>query len=224
MMKTTLMFGLLFGACTCLSSTTTTPGDLDPHARDYMRFRTACQSYGLSSSALLLGKASSMEKIMPRGEFSALPVTKDGLAVRLAGNEYESVQLLVAPADGDLADVKVRVDGDLKGPNAAFAATNIACDVIGYVHTTNKPPYKVGCAIPADGAPGYARKTDDPVLGWWPDPILGFLDGIEIKARTCRASGFAFIAPRDSRPALTAAHCSSPQRAWRPCAFPSPCA
>ena len=124
------------------------------HARDYMRFRTACQTSGLSSPALLLGKASSMEKIMPRGRFSALPVTKDGLAVRLAGNEYESVQLLVAPTDSDLADVKVRVEGDLKGPNATFAATNVACDVTGYVKTTSRPPYKVGRAVPANDAPG----------------------------------------------------------------------
>ena len=151
------------------------------HARDYMRFRTACQTSGLSSPSLLLGKASSMEKIMPRGRFSALPVTKDGLAVRLAGNEYESVQLLVAPTDSDLADVKVRMEGDLKGPNATFAATNVACDVTGYVKTTSRPPYKVGRAVPANDAPGYTRKIDDPVLGWWPDPILGFLDGIEIK-------------------------------------------
>ena len=182
MMKTTLMFGLLFGACTCLSSTaTTTPGDLDPHARDYMRFRTACQTSGLSSPALLLGKASSMEKIMPRGRFSALPVTKDGLAVRLAGNEYESVQLLVAPTDSDLADVKVRMEGDLKGPNATFAATNVACDVTGYVKTTSRPPYKVGRAVPANDAPGYTRKIDDPVLGWWPDPILDFCPSVAVK-------------------------------------------
>ena len=184
MMKATFMFGLLFGAGTCLSNTATTAhSDLDPHARDFMRFRTACQESGFPSPAMLIGKASSMEKIMPRGEFSAQPMTKDGLAVRLAGNEYESVQLLVAPSDGDLSDVKVRVDGDLKGPNAAFAAANIACDVTGYVNTTNKPPYKVGSAVPSNDAPGYARKIDDPVLGWWPDPILGFLGGIEIKGQ-----------------------------------------
>ncbi|MBR0067685.1 MAG: DUF4091 domain-containing protein [Kiritimatiellae bacterium] len=159
------------------------------HARDFLRFFEACQTSGLASPAMLLGTATSMEKIMPRGRFSARPVSKEGLSVRLAGNEYESVQLLVAPRGADLEDVRVRVDGDLTScanrgsgaPAASFSAANIACDVTGYVKTTRQPPYKVGEAVSTNAVPGYARATRSPVLGWWPEPILGFLDGIAIR-------------------------------------------
>ena len=123
MMKATFMFGLLFGAGTCLSNTATTaPSDLDPHARDFMRFRTACQESGFPSPAMLIGKASSMEKIMPRGEFSAQPMTKDGLAVRLAGNEYESVQLLVSAKGVEPVRIpfSVRVNGFTLGRTSAL--------------------------------------------------------------------------------------------------------
>ena len=159
------------------------------HARDFLRFFEACQTSGIVSSAMLLGTATSMEKIMPRGRFSARPVPKEGLSVRLAGNEYESVQLLVAPRGADLEDVRVRVDGDLTScanrgsgaPAASFSAANIACDVTGYVKTTRQPPYKVGEAVSTNAAPSYVRTTRRPVLGWWPDPILGFLDGVAIR-------------------------------------------
>ena len=151
------------------------------HARDFIRFSNMCQLSGIASPSMLLGTATSMEKIMPRGKFSINPVPQDGLFVRLAGNEYESVQLLVAPKGTDLKEVRVRVDGDLKGSASTFSAVNIACDVVGYVETIHPPPYKVGEAAPTNVAPGYVRVMHKPALGWWPDPILGFLDGIEIK-------------------------------------------
>ncbi len=135
------------------------------HARDYIRFREECAAAGQTASAMLLGSATSMEKIQPRGPFSAKALRADGLSVRLAGNEYESVQLLVAPKNGDLEDVQVRVEG-------AFAA-NVTVSPVGYVHTTRKPPYQV--------ADGPDRALRDPAIGWWPDPILDFLDGVDIR-------------------------------------------
>ena len=158
------------------------------HARDYFRFREACAAAGQSFPAMLLGTATSMEKIMPRGSFSAKALTDDGLSVRLAGNEYESVQLLVAPRDADLAGVKVAVEGDLTPVQSSelkdvgvenlstfqlFNLSNITCDVTGYVRTTRKPPYQV--------ADGPDRALRDPAIGWWPDPILDFLDGVDIR-------------------------------------------
>ena len=155
------------------------------HARDYIRFRKACAAARQTAPAMLLGSATSMEKIQPRGPFSAKALTSDGLSVRLAGNEYESVQLLVAPKDADLAGVKVAVEGDLApmhnaewtmhndGGTPVFASSNISCDVTGYVHTTRKPPYQI--------ADGPDRALRDPAIGWWPDPILDFLDGVDIR-------------------------------------------
>ena len=135
------------------------------HARDYVRFREACVSAGQTSPSILLGTATSMEKILPRGPFSAKALTADGLSVRLAGNEYESIQLLVAPRDADLENVRIRVEGE-------FAA-NVAVSPVGYVHTTRKPPYQV--------ADGRNRSLRDPAIGWWPDPILDFLEDVDIR-------------------------------------------
>ncbi len=151
------------------------------HARDYIRFRANCQAAGQTSPDFLLGVATSMEKIMPRGRFAVKPVTADGLSVRLARNEYESVQLLVAPKDADLENVRIRVEDDnlavvrllSENSSSPFSSSNIVISPVGYVRTTHKPPYQI-----ADGA---ARAIRVPDIGWWPDPILDFLEGVDIR-------------------------------------------
>ena len=157
------------------------------HALDYIRFFKACRADGIASRDMLLGVASSMEQVMPRGRFAAKPLTKDGLFVRLAGNEYESVQSLVASAGNDLSNVKVRVEGDLKGDGGVFSAANVECHVTGYVKTTRTPPYKVG------------RDQHKPVVGWWPNPILGFLDGIDIKGQDVQSFWIRVHCPAGQR-------------------------
>ncbi len=151
------------------------------HVADYVRFREACVLSGQAKADMLLGAATTMEKVRPRAGFKARPLPAEGLAVRLARNEYEGVQLLVAPRDSDLEDVRVRVDGDLARGGERFAASNIACDVTGYVKTVRRPPYMVGRAEPTNAPPGYVRKLARPDIGWWPDPILGFLDGVDVR-------------------------------------------
>lgn len=150
------------------------------HARDFIRFRETCAAVGQSSPAFLLGVATSMEKVLPRGPFSAKALTADGLSVRLAGNEYESVQLIVAPRDADLENVRIRVEGDhlavvrllSEDSSSPFPSSNISISPVGYVRTTRKPPYQI--------ADGPDRALRDPTIGWWPDPILGFLEGVDI--------------------------------------------
>ena len=184
-------------------------GELDEwkaHALDYIRFFNVCRADGIASRDMLLGVASSMEQVMPRGRFAAKPLTKDGLAVRLAGNEYESIQLLVAsagrgappyrggrarppdaPIDDGLSNVQVRVEGDLKGDGGVFAAANVECHVTGYVKTTRTPPYKVG------------HDKHTPVVGWWPNPILGVLDGIDIKGQDVQSFWIRVHCPAGQR-------------------------
>ena len=149
------------------------------HVRAYCDFREACARAGQDASAFCVGTASSMTKVMPRGHaIDATPA--DELAVRLARSERESVQLIVAPGAHDLKNVRVKVT-DLAGPNGAtFPASRIACDVTGYVHTQRKPPYRVGCWTATNAAPGWVRSTRTAETGWWPDPILNFLDGVDI--------------------------------------------
>ena len=159
------------------------------HARDYIRFRADCLAAGQTFPAFLLGAASSMEKVMPRGRFAVKPVTADGLSVRLAGNETESVQLLVAPKDADLEDVTVRLEGDLAGESnvegqrskvgTVFPVTNVKVSPVGYVHTTKAPPYKVADPVPSGSSA--ARSFRVPDIGWWPDPILGFLGPVAVR-------------------------------------------
>ena len=168
----------LAGQDALLASNATLRARLD-NVDDYLRFQVKTEKSPFRSPAMLLGTATSMEKIRPRGRFSAEAIPADGLGVRLAGNEYESLQVLVAPRGEDLKNVRVRV-GDLKGQRGVFSAANVACDVMGYVELRRRAPYKVGCAVPTNAAPGYARKALRPDLGWWPDPILNFLDGVDI--------------------------------------------
>ena len=185
------------------------------HAVSVERLRAACGESGISSPGMLLGTATSMEKVLPRGPFNAKPVGKDGIFVRLARNEHEGVQLIVVPDVGNLKGVRVQVEGDLTpmqnaqctmqnegtgngkrgmGGNrqtdkpsnrqtfvAAFAASNIACDVTGYVRTEAYPCYRTGYTVAATDEAGYVRKAQPPYVGWWPDPILGFLDGVDVK-------------------------------------------
>ena len=143
------------------------------HMRDYWRFREKCDA----NAPFLVGTASSMEKVLPRGPFEAKPIPVDGLSVRLARNEYESIQILVAPKDEDLEDVKVAICGNLGG----FAATNIVVSIVGYVETKEPPPYNSGYNVATNGGVGYLRTTRPPMVGWWPDPILGFLGGCNVK-------------------------------------------
>lgn len=191
------------------------------HREDYERF---CRDALLSSSRspdMALGWATPMEKIMPRGRFTAKPVPEGGLKVRLARNEREAVQLLVAPLGHDLTNVRVRVDGDLKPVSTpagkmpappgtvklsnrqtgeasnSFAATNIFCSPVGYVDAKNEAPYRVGYEAPSDDAPGYRRKTRIPPKGWWPDPILDFLDGVVVAGTDVQSFWIDVRCPED---------------------------
>ena len=151
------------------------------HDYDYQGFRAACYRDGIKSPGMLLGKATSMEKILPRDRFGVRPVTEAGVGVRLARNEYESVQVLVAADGADLKDVRLCIDGDLVAEGGErFAASNVECHVVGYVKLERSGVPKPRTR-PAEGGCGYVREMRPAPAGWWPDPILGFLGGIDVK-------------------------------------------
>lgn len=132
------------------------PADSEAHRADFARFKEEC-----AIGAFVIGQASSMENIRPRAGFWWRKA--DEVKVRLARGERESVQILVAPNGSDLKGVQVAVE-----MGSGFAATNVAASVVGYVLTTNVPPYNVR----PEGKP--------PALGWWPDPILDFQRSCDI--------------------------------------------
>ncbi len=82
-------------------------------------------------------------------------------------------------------------------PSNSFAATNVVASVVGYVNAKNEAPYRVGYEAPSDDAPGYRRKTRIPPKGWWPDPILDFLDGVMIAGTDVQSFWIDVRCPED---------------------------
>ena len=132
------------------------------HEKSFKVWRRACERARTVKGAFVLGQASAQEKVRPRAAFTARSAKE--LKVRLARNEYESVQLLVAPAKEDLKNVRVCADMGKSG----FASTNILCSPVGYVRTRLVAPYKP--------EPGRVET----IPGWWPDPILAYTNAADV--------------------------------------------
>ena len=158
------------------------PGQLERET-SVLRFQTAVRNAGLPSTNLLVGLATSMEKILPRGTvFDLQPANK--IQISLARNEKESFQLVVLPAQSPLHKVTVSA-GDLQGSGGMiFQRTNLQCAVVGYVETKKQAPY------------GAAH------VGWWPDPILDFLGPVEIATGDLQAFWIRVRAPKGQAPGV----------------------
>jgi hypothetical protein len=127
------------------------------------------------------GFATSMEKILPRN----LPLvveTKTAVEVRLARNEKESFQVLVAPFGQDLRRVSVRSSDLRSAEGQSLAASVVTAVPVGYVQTKSVPPYGSAC------------------VGWWPDPILDFLSTADIASGDVQSFWVRVRAPRDQKP------------------------
>lgn len=147
------------------------------------RFQQACRDAGHSESNMLVGLASSMEKILPRdAAFNIAPARP--VEVRLARNEKESLQVVVLTAADTLRKVSVSVS-DLKSADGkVFPRKRVDCDVVGYVQTRKRPPYAV------------------PHVGWWPDPILNFLGPVDVAPGDAQAFWVRFRTPKDQAPGV----------------------
>lgn len=145
------------------------------HLRDYVRFCGEASRSAYSSRHMAVGMATSMEKVRPRAEVAARAIPDKGLSLRLARNEYESVQVVVAALGEDLKGVKVAVEG-FEG----FSVTNIACEVMGYVNLTASSRCATGSNVKVEGVPGYKRRNKKAEKGWWPDPILSFTNAVDV--------------------------------------------
>ena len=153
---------------------------------------------------LRIGLATTMDKIRPDRPLPfRRPIAEGGAMVKLARGEHEGVQILVGNAGREtLRDVRVEVS-DLKlsrawwrfGAAPALAATNISVGVTGYVRTRGLPRYKVGYNVTTNAAPGYRRLTRRADPGWYPDPILDFLRGADVKPATVQSFWIDVAAP-----------------------------
>ncbi len=148
-----------------------------------LEFELACDGRGVGGDKMLVGFATSMEKVLPR-DVPCRPRVSKRVSLSLARNEKESFQVLVTPRAGDLQNVRVSV-GDLKTAGGdTFSAEHINCDVTGYVETKTRPPYNVS------------------YVGWWPDPILDFLGPVAIKQDDLQSFWIRVRAPKGQAPGL----------------------
>lgn len=167
-------------------------------AKEMAAYRAACAAAG-QTGPFLLGAATGMDKIRPLDGETPRPAR--ALDVRLARGERESVQLFVSPKAGTLRNVRVTVSDFADGAGGRFAASNVAVAVLGYVNVTNRPPYPTGRNVKKSEAPGYERIAGSLSTGWWPDPILDFMDKVEtVEEDVCQGFWLRVSCPRDQRP------------------------
>lgn len=146
-----------------------------------LRFQRAYAQLGMPANGMLVGFATSMEKILPRDLPFELTATRQ-VEVGLARNEKESFQIAVLPVGQALEKVSVHI-GDLRTAEGnVFEAKNIDCDVMGYVETKHRPPYEAS------------------YVGWWPDPILDFLGPVDVALGDAQAFWVRVRAPKDQGP------------------------
>lgn len=155
------------------------PRDAAEHAADFAAFKAEC-----TRGDFIIGQASSMENVRPRGGFKWRKADK--VALRLARGEYESVQILVAPAKRDLKNVRVNVE-----MGAGFSETNITASIVGYSETIHPPPYAV--------RPPKGGKRKRPPCGWYPDPILDFQKSCDISGTDVQSFWVRVKCPRDQK-------------------------
>ena len=154
--------------------------ELKRHGAAYLRFREDCQAAGQRGS-LLLGTASTMERIRPRADLERPLRPADALSVRLARGEYEGVQLIVSPRTDALRNVRVEVGELKKDDGTAFFRTNVLCAVTGYFCIDGRSPYKVGRTV-ANKDGSYRRVDVVPGRGWYPEPILAYTNAADVAA------------------------------------------
>ena len=141
------------------------------------RLAAFVQRKGVAQGRMALAQATGMDQIRPRWtDFSRLAPATHGIRLRLAQGDYEGAQLAVASADGlPLKGVRVAVVGDV----AARLKVEVA--PVGYVFADAPTAHRQAYCVPsATNMCGYVRLTRETPLGWYADPILPFLDSVDV--------------------------------------------
>ncbi|MGQ9730474.1 MAG: glycoside hydrolase domain-containing protein [Candidatus Zipacnadales bacterium] len=126
--------------------------------------------------------ASSMERVLINAPRPATALTEARLA--LAGNEYESFQVILRSLPGhDLTDCTVELN-DLEGDAGKIPKENIEWHQVGFVYLGEL----YGHPFLADAQPG-----------WWPDPLLP-VQTFDVSAETSQSIWFTVWAPPATPP------------------------
>ncbi|MBM3497472.1 MAG: hypothetical protein FJX74_02270, partial [Armatimonadetes bacterium] len=158
-------------------------GSLAAARMGFEAIRSGVQARGTAREDVVVGFATSMQKVLPRAGVPELQTTRT-VSLSLAQNEKEAFQVIVMPLEAALEGAEVRV-GDLRGEGEGrLRAANIDCVPVGYVETKAVPPY------------GSSH------VGWWPDPILDFMDAADIEPGDAQAFWVRVRAPKNQRAGL----------------------
>ena len=131
------------------------------------RIRESANALGRRCDTVLLAQANSMEKVRPHDALNCRPAER--IEIRLARNETEACQLLVLPVSKTLKNVRVSASTLRSEQGREFQAKGVKVSPVGFVETSFEPPYIV------------YPNLQPPETGWWPDPILSFLDSVDVK-------------------------------------------
>ena len=140
--------------------------------------RASVRSPDAARDDVVVGFATSMEKVLPRADLPSLQ-TRTHVDLALARGERESFQVVVIPCRTDLKQAEVRVTDLRAEDGAVLSAGQVKTSPVGYVETKAVPPY------------GTSH------VGWWPDPILEFLSAADVAWGDVQAFWVRVHAPRD---------------------------
>ncbi len=197
----------------------------------YLGFWRQTLAARIRPEGMLVGTATSMQLVRPRGGFRLSPAGP--VSIRLARNERESFQVAVAPLPhvGVLTNVTVVIpdlsyvpkgvkpaqgdNGLVRAPaeppagtTPVFPQKSILVSLVGYVRTRTPPPYQVGIDGPAPPPPRAYDKSPPPPrahtpgTGWWPDPILGHVHSADVRQGDTQAFWVTLRCPKDQFPGV----------------------
>ncbi|MCQ2391922.1 MAG: DUF4091 domain-containing protein [Kiritimatiellae bacterium] len=157
------------------------------------RFTRQLAAAGQDVSGLVVAQASAMQQIRPRDtDFAALAPAK-GIALRLARDAYEDALLAVAvPGEKPLRNVALTVEGEVA------QVLKVEVQAVGYVLADVPTRHGLAyCEPSAAHACGYVRKVRETPLGWYADPILPFLDKVDVQPGDVQSFLVRVKAPAD---------------------------
>ncbi|MBQ2630777.1 MAG: DUF4091 domain-containing protein [Kiritimatiellae bacterium] len=162
------------------------------------RLAADCLAAGQTGDECWIGKATPAEKVMPKSVFDVKAA--DHFEIRLARGESEAVQVVVLPnGDRCLKNVSVKV-GEMKSRDGTvLPAAAFSMHPVGYVRTKNPGPYAVGYNIAANRPGGYERKKRPPETGWFPEPIMSYLEKTDIARGVAQSFWVNCKAPRNQK-------------------------
>lgn len=148
---------------------------------DFEPVRKAVTVDASTRADVVVGFATSMQKVLPRGVAPELRVSRR-TSIALARHEKEAFQVIVLPCEREARHIQVRASDLLAADGSVFASANVKAVPVGYVETKSVPPY------------GSSH------IGWWPDPILDFMSAADVAVGDAQSFWVRVAAPRDQAP------------------------